>query len=291
MATKVCIFGNKDSFCENKLSNQFNRLGWESKILGIEDTFISLDDRVEISHRKTDLSAFDVFIFWDINEQFRTHAHLVARHFSSMGKVVFDEIFCDEEYHEVKDYIRIIQSGISINQLACAFNIRTARDILIDINHPVLINIFKRRKKNILLKSYEWTDTYDLIRSENFSRLTFSCIHEKSEFIRLYMLGGKIMSSIKYSIPKGNHKVRLCNKEVIHLSDIPSELVTISDRIHSILKTSFWYVEYINANTTYTIFKVKRFPKFKTLSKLTKKSVSKKVAEFIAQEVSSRFSS
>lgn len=283
---KICILGDNKSYYENKIKEELELMNLEVKIANLTDIFLHINSFVKLEHRKLDLLEFDKFLFWDIREEHKTEIYRIANYLKSKNKIIIDQILGEKQFSEIDDLIELKRNNINTVEFFEILNLKTARDILIELEHPIFIKIhLKKSNKKKLIFSTDWTDSYDYIRTENFSKLQLFKIDTEINIIRSYLIGNKLLGTLeiipKSKKPKLSYEIKKF-KYKNYEYEVEGELEKISQDISNILNTSICYIEYIKTKNNYIVCNVKRMPKFKVISKITGINFSSKIGELIA---------
>lgn len=282
---KICIFGDNKSYYENKIKSSLEEKNIDVKICHLHDTYLHLgNNNIEIKHRKFDINDFDKFLFWDLNLNYKTQIHRLASYLNYQNKKVIDDILIQKEFDEIDDLIKLKNKGIDVVEFFEVFNIKTARDILIEIEHPIFIKSFSEKKhKEKFILSTDWTDSYDYIRTEKIFKIQLFKKYQEARLVRVYQANTKTVGAIEVEIKiKKTNTSQEIKKFKYFKYEVEDELLDLSQNIAKELNSSICYIEYLKVKDKYIVNDVKRMPKFKIFSKVTGTDYASYIAELLA---------
>lgn len=283
---KLCIIGPKDSNETAQIKILAEDRGYECKRVYMPDIYFEISGgEFNVHHRKFELLEFDVFLFRGISKNL-SEALLLAKYLSDKGKVIVDDSLARNHYDNLNLYKSFIKNNIpQLNQYQTN-SLKAARDILMEISHPILIKSNDNNRKNIVI-SEEWTDSYDLVRTSKEKKFTFIEYIPARSFYRVFIVGDEVIGGLHKEIlddePKLDHSIKTKNR----VADLSEEIKDVALRASRAAEFEICSVDILPDPTSNYVLNVKRAPRFTKFERVTGIDFVGKMLDYIEKKVKS----
>lgn len=277
---KICVFGPKNSPEIELLIGAAEELGHECKKAKLVDVYMeTVDSKFKAEHRKLDLLDYDIFIFRGLNKNL-SKGLVLAEYLHSMGKTIIDDCLVLDRwsYHYIP--LKLSQHHISYFTEITAEGIKASRDILMEIEHPIVIKVENQEKKNEIVFSDDWIDSYDFVRTTKANNFLFRKASEADFYYQIYVIGEEVVGCLK--------KTPIDEKFKLNYSkDVKTEIVNIDDGIRDtalkaakVLNLDVASFDIVLEDGHPYILDANRAPRFVKFQKATEINFAQKVIEF-----------
>ncbi len=280
---RVCIIGKSKSNVSLEIKIALEERGHVCKRLQIVDIyFSSTANQFKAFHRRIDLDQFDIFIFRNIAHGDREYVFTLANYLESIDKIVFDRFLKKYIENNINILFLLSQHNIPTVQSIFTLGRKTARDILIDLPHPILIKQDNTDTKNYVM-SEEWTDSYDAVRTNTYKKFEFQDYVNTRTLHRVYMIGEQIVGGLRRQILDQDNKLSFSNKFRSAFFQVEGNLADLSQKVAQALEFAFFHIDFVEINGQFYVFNVKRSTDFRLFSKLSGINYCQKLVEFLEE--------
>ncbi len=280
---RVCIIEKSKSNVSLEIKIALEERGHVCKRLQLVDIyFSSIANQFKALHRRVDLDQFDIFILRNVAHSDRDYVFTLANYLESLNKIVFDGFL--KKYIENNINILFLLSKHNIPTVQSIFTLgrKTARDILIDLPHPILIKQNGSDTKDYII-SEEWTDSYDIVRTNTHKKFEFQNYVQTQILYRVYMIGQQIIGGLQRQMLDQNNKFSFSNKFKSTFFQVEGHLADLSQKVSQALDFAFFHIDFVEVNGQFYVFNVKRSTDFRLFSKLSGIDYCQKLVEFLEE--------
>jgi glutathione synthase/RimK-type ligase-like ATP-grasp enzyme len=286
---RVCIIGKSKSNVSLEIKIALEERGYVCKRLQVVDIyFSSIVNQFKALHRRVDLDQFDIFIFRNIAHGDREYVFTLANYLASLNKIVFDGFLKKYIENNINILFLLSQHNIPTVQSIFTLGRKTARDILIDLPHPILIKQDNSDTKNYIM-SDEWTDSYDAVRTNTYKKFEFQEYVNTRTLYRVHMIGEHVIGGLKRQILDKDNKLSFSNKFKSTFFRVEDHLADLSKKVSQALDFAFFHIDFVEINGQFYVFNVKRSTDFRLFSKLSGINYCQKLVEFLEKTYQNRY--
>lgn len=270
----ICFIGKRKSPYYLELKNYCEEKGYKLSCISAEDIYIEITKEKDFNlhHRLKSILDYDKYILCGPNGFYTTHAKLLVNYLLRHNKEVINTPFVYEKFKGWK--LDLVNKNINIFPYVVAFSLKTAKDILIDYEHPIKMLINGKTHIN----SDDWTESYDILLSHKPIR---SVVIEKRlnntlEYL-IYIVDGNIEGVIQKRNAKNTEKTfsyRDCSNDS-NIEDVRQ----FSQKIFANLEIRFGRVDLVEVDGEIYVRNVYSFPKFQLFNKITNKNFPRIIYE------------
>lgn len=281
----ICIIGPKKSKATLKIKLAAERRNHVCKRIQLIDVYFELkDNKVIVNHRKFNLQEFDVFLFRTINPAEKEEAITLAKHLKEMGKIVIDECLEEVCLNDYETLVNLAKANIPMLNIIRTSGLKAARDILMEFPHPILIKPLEEDKERYIV-SEDWTDSYDIVRTEKTKRFEFQELVQADYFVKVFVIGNKIVGAIKKNILENDLRLNFAAKTRSEKFEADEALKGFALKVTDTLKYEIASVDFVMKNNTPVLIAADRSPKFKIFDKFAEKKFAESVIDYIESKV------
>jgi len=277
----ICIIGPKDSAETLAIKTEAESRGHNCKRIYMSDIYFEVkNSRYEVFHRKIELKEFDVFLFRAINKSIR-EATLMAKFLHEEGKIVIDSCLYMGAYKPANAVIELSLQDIPVLDQYQTGSLKSARDVLMEIEHPILVKYLNEKNKLTVVASEEWTESYDLVRTNKQKKFSFQQYVDAQSYNRIFVINGKTLGGVRKTILDEEPKMQYSSKFKLQKVALTSEQEELAIKACKALKIEIGAVDIIEQNNELFVIEVHRSPKFLRFEKLTKINFAESILEYI----------
>jgi glutathione synthase/RimK-type ligase-like ATP-grasp enzyme len=249
------------------------------------DIYFEIEDsKFYARHRKLDLMDFDVFIFRSVSKVLN-EALLLADFLKKNGKVIIDESLATAKQIPLLNNYLLAENNIPQLNLYQTNSLKSGRDVLMEIAHPVLLVSNKDDKKNLAI-SEDWTESYDIVRTSKQKKFVFHQYINLSKYNRVYVIGGEVIGGLEKEIteeePKLNHSQKSKNRTLA----VTEEMGVLAVRASAALNYEISAVDIVSYNDKLYVLSVHRAPRFSIFQRVTKINFAQKIVDYAVKKTS-----
>lgn len=271
---RVGLIGQKNSTNLLNIKEEFILSGHECVRLYIQDFILYLDSNLHVEHRKHNLLDIDIFVVTGFLNHEIEIINTICSHLIGKGKKVIGYAGGVQHYSGVLK--NIVEAEIKVAKHIFTKGIKSARDALIEIDHPIMI-ISKNEKKNWTF-SDDWTESYDFIRANKSKDYEFKVLPgEVRKFLSCYIVGDKKLALIEKTVKNNNYN--FSTKTDKKITENP-EAENIALQAHKESGFFFSRVDIGIDEGKFILVDIFRFPKINNLIKFDK-DMTKKICDEI----------
>ncbi len=265
---RICVIGPKKSKESIKIKEIAEERGHTCRRLFMQDIYFEVDDSVfAAKHRKVELLSFDVFLFRAIDSTLH-EALILAEYLQKQGKVVIDDCLASLRYFPLMTFTRLATQSIPVLNTAKTTGLKSARDVLMEIDHPILIKSEDAAQKKITI-SEDWTESYDIVRTSKSKNFLFQQLVDVDHFFKVYVIGKKAVGGMKRVIQGDERLLQYSPNIKSENVELNAKLTELALNACSTLKVEIASVDIIVHSGKHFVLAVHRAPKFLRFQKLT----------------------
>jgi RimK family alpha-L-glutamate ligase len=285
---RICVIGPKNSNESLMIKNQAELMGIECKRVYMNDIYFELKgSRFEAVHRKLDLLGFDVFLFRSV-KKFTNEALLLAEYLYSLNKKVVDESLAVERHLPFlnKFYTKYFLSKSGIPQIDTVLSngLKTARDVLMEIEHPILIKSISEENKIKVTHSEDWTDSYDYARTNKIKSFVYTHSYPVEKFQRIFVIGNKVTGGFERTDIGKEEKLNYITKYKTRNLDLSKEQTELALAAVKASKFEIASVDMIEHQDNLYILDVNRSPRFSSFQKVSGVNFPEKIIRYCIEK-------
>lgn len=280
---KVGIISNKKNKTINRIYEELEKLGHECYRLYLKDFILAVNNNEKLSvyHRKHELSKIDRF-FIKLGEE-NHNLKTILDFTKSLNKKIINYNSCTN-LKNLCLFGSLAQKGLKIINLYHTEGLRAARDVLIDLDHPIIILPFEGREKRAVI-SDDWTESFDVVKSEKIKIFDFLEIPEKIYRSGFYNTSIFVGNTIIFNA-EVHTKDRLLWASTLKkykITELTENIINQLQTVKSSLELDICQIDfYIEEKTEeIVILNISFFPSIYSIENKFKINLAKEIAEFI----------
>lgn len=278
----LCIIGPKDLPETIQLKAQAEELGYSCKRISLLDIYIEIKaNELSVKHRKIELLDFDVFIFRSIKAN-PANAVLLAKYLKQRGKTVIDEALTEDIPSPDLFSFKLAEVNLPQIERIRTISLKAARDVLMEIEHPILIKYTDDNNKTKITFSEEWTDGYDLVRTTKNRNFLFQKYLPTKSYYHVLVVGKQIVCGLEKISRNSIAKLNYSEKLETSCVELPDAVKTLAIQAVSVLKINIAAVLIALDGESPTIIDVIRAPKFTNIQKEFNVNIAKEILQYAA---------
>jgi glutathione synthase/RimK-type ligase-like ATP-grasp enzyme len=278
---RLCIVGPKESRESLLVKNIAEERGHECKRINMMDVYFEVvDTEFRAKHRRFDLMDFDIFLFRAMKKHFK-EAMLLAEYLQAHGKTVVDQGLATDRLISIADKFMLSQNNVPQIDQVLTYSLKAARDILMEIEHPIVIKPLNPEKKQKAHVSDDWTDSYDLARTNKDKTFLFLKRINTHEYFRYYVIGDTVVGAIKKTIDDKEQKLHYSFKFKSTKAAIDKRFTDLALKAATSLHYEIVAIDILEFEDKLYVLNTKRAPQFTKFQKLTKVNYSEKLLEYL----------
>lgn len=279
---RIGIIGPKESKDSLSLKHAFEEKGHECKRLNILDFYFDLENNAfHAHHRKYDLNDFDVFIFRSIKKYYSEGA-LLAKYLVSLNKYVIDEslvqglrcMMLGDKYILAKEGIPQLDSTFTNSRKA-------ARDVLMEMDHPILISPVNNKTTVQSQISEDWTESYDITRTHKDSIFLFTKLVDVASYNRIFVIGDKVVGGMTRKIVDTEKKMHFSKSYKSSKLLVEQEQADLALKAAQSLQYTVAAVDMVTIDNRHFVLQVLRAPKFAKFEQISGVDYKSELVSFI----------
>jgi glutathione synthase/RimK-type ligase-like ATP-grasp enzyme len=284
---KICIVTPKTSREALTIKSEAESSGHECKRIYISDIYFEVNNNIfQVNHRKIELLDFDAFIFRSV-ENTLWQARLLAEYLLKNGKVIVDESLATERWTAPLAFYKLAENSIPQINTVFTMGLKTARDVLMDIEHPILIKSNYDSTKHVTM-SEDWTDSYDMVRTTKQKQFEFQGFIDTDHYFKIYVIGDKVIGGLQKTIAKGELGLNDAKKVKSSAISVNQEMSDLAVRATKALKLEVSTVDIVTDGEKSYVIGIQRAPAFLKFSKLSGINFAKEILDYIENKVNQR---
>ncbi|MCX8035221.1 MAG: hypothetical protein N3A71_02995 [Candidatus Dojkabacteria bacterium] len=283
---KVGIICNKKNKTINRISEELEKLGHECYRLYLKDFIFSIEnnENFTISHRKKEINDIDIFFF-----KFNTDNHSlqsILEFIESRNKKVING---QNTTYLTNFYLfhALVRNHIKVINLYHTAGLRAARDVLIDLEHPIMILPFEGKETRAEI-SDDWTESFDVVKSEKIKIFDFLEIPENIYKTGTYNTSIIVNNKIIFNAEVSTKDKLLWASTLKKYKTIEPTETTVNQlqNIMSLLELDICQIDfYIDENSNEIIvLNISLFPSIYSIENKFKVNLAREIAEFIVSK-------
>lgn len=275
----ICLIGPKESKASLAIKHAADSRGHYCRRFYMKDFYFEIvNGKLTAGHRKEDINNFDVFIFRNLNSEYYEAIQL-ASCLKDLGKKIIDERLA--ECPNIMDqYIRLGEAGVPQVNRTRTNGLKSARDILMDFNHPALVKPLNETSKSYTF-SDDWTDSYDIVRTEKSKKFEFQELPEVQSFYNAIVIGNEVLGVVKKTAKENDLRLNFASKFSYEKVDNANEVSQIALRAHKAVGYEITMIDIVDVEGELKVLEVTRAPKFLKFQSVTGVNVAEKIVDFI----------
>ena len=277
----ICIIGPKGSKVSLQIKLRAEERGHICRRIKLSDTYFAIENnKFTAKHRKLELKDFDVFVFRTIANVDKEIASTLAQYLSSQGKKVLDPRLTKRSDTNLSYTYELVTNNLPVLETVITSGLKSSRDVLMDLAHPIIVKPDQSRKERFTV-SYDWTDSYDIVRTESSKKFEFQQLAESDKFIRVYTIGNEVIGGLQKTITAHDNKLNYSDKFSNEVIEINNEISSLCKKINKVLDLTFTQIDLVEVDGEYKIAEVKRAPDFRLFTKLSGINYADKLIDYI----------
>lgn len=284
----VCIVGPRNSKSSLHIKLLLEKRGHVCKTVKLSDIYFKIETGNFVAeHRKLNLKDFDIFIFRHIAQIYKNEAFIFAKYLYSINKLVIDEYLTKQPESSLHMLLMLTKRNIPVVNTVFTLGLKASRDILMELGHPIIVKP-KNSKKERYTVSEDWTDSYDIVRTEKSRKFELQEFIDTKNIYRVYMVGQDVIGGIKKEVISFENKLHYSDKFKDEVFEVNNILINIAKQVSETLGFAFFHIDFVEANGRFHVLNVKRSTDFRNFSRLSGINYTEKIAEYI-EKISQEF--
>lgn len=277
---KICIFCPKDSVAAAKLKTEVESRGHTCRRMRISDLFIDLTNgKLEVKHRKHNLEDFDIFIFRKISQAEGEIVAITAKYLEETGKRVLDSesLRSNNFFFE---FDKLSAAKIPLLKRVITTSIKSSRDVLMDLAHPVIVKPLDLPKERYTY-SEDWTESYDIVRTEKSKKYEFIEVPDTNSFIKVYIVGNKYIGALLKENIDSEKKLNLAKKIKTSKIEIGPEVIAQCESAARAMGYFACSLDLVQTEEGFKTIEIDRAPVSGKFNKLFEKNFESFVVDYL----------
>lgn len=283
---KLCIIGPKESKESLILKTLAEERGHECKRVNMMDIYFEITENTfSARHRRFELMEFDVFLFRSVRKYFK-EAMLLAEYLDNSGKIVIDKSLATDRFFSIIDRYHLAQKGIQQLDLVLTNSLKSARDVLMDIDHPIIIKPSGDGIKQKAVVSEDWTDSYDFARTNKDKAFLFLKHLNLNSYHRLYVVGSEVIGGTKRTIVDQELKLQYSSEfKTTALKEINDDERELALKAALALHFEIAAIDIVEHEGLLYVLETKRSPKFLKFQSVSKVNYPEKLLQYVESKI------
>lgn len=277
----ICIVGPRKSKATLKIKLEAEKRDHLCRRIQMIDIYFELvNNEFFVNHRKINLLDFDIFIFRKINSQEKNEAITFAKYLKSKNKIVIDDCLGECFLNDYEIINKLSEEGIPQLNIIRTSGLKTARDILMEFPHPILIKPLDESKERYSI-SEDWTDSFDIVRTEKSKRFEFQELIEADFYIKVFVIGDKIVGSLKKNILDNDLRLNFAPKTKSQKYEVTEEIKDLVLKTTKVLNYEIASIDLVFRNKKPIIIGIERSPKYQIFNRIFDEKFEKLIVDFL----------
>lgn len=278
---KLCIIAPKNSKSALSIKLAAEKRGHDCKRARLGDVYFEVkNNELHVAHRKIELNDFDAFIFRTFNQVEKEEALALGKYLSKKGKKVIDSCLTTSCLNHIELIEKLTEANVPQVDKVRTFSLKSARDVLMEFAHPILVRPLEDSKERYTA-SEDWTDSYDIVRTEKSKKFEFQALLQTDNFLRVYIVGDKVLGCIKKTVLDDDARLNYAEKFKNEKGMLSSELESIALKAAKALGYQIASVDIVVNESKPYVLDVSRSPKFKTFNKYHDIKIEDEIIEYL----------
>jgi glutathione synthase/RimK-type ligase-like ATP-grasp enzyme len=284
LSMKICIIGPKESREVKLLRAAAETRELECKRIDLIDVYFETKGTdFAAYHRKIELLDYDVFIF-RVNSKYSWNILMLAEYLHQKGKKIVDGCLASERCFNEASLFKLAQNGVAQAETYQTVGIKSARDILMEIEHPITIKFEKTskdgNKETKVIFSDDWTESYDLVRTNKNKEFTFRTVVNTDHYFKVYVIGDEVVGGLCKRLTEDTFKLNYSKNVKSKSITVTDAMADISLRACKALSIQIASVDLVVVDGQISILDVHRAPKFVKFQKLSNVDFADRVIQY-----------
>lgn len=283
---KVCIIGPKKSKSSLRLKLAAESRGYICKRLQLIDIFFEIQNNLFLAkHRKFDLLDYDIYLFGTILPGEINEAFTLAKYLRQDQRIVIDNGVTYGYLNNYEIYQRLSQESIPTINRVITTGIKTARDVLMDFQHPILIKPLDQTKKRCTV-SEDWTESYDIVRTEKTKKFEIQELLESKEYFRAFVVGNKVVGVLKRRVLEDDLRLNHACKAQSEVCEVTNELNELAIKSASAIKYEIASVDITYKKENLVVLNIERVKRFSLFNKFFERKFEDLIIDYLESKLS-----
>lgn len=277
---KIAIFCPKDSLDAAKIKIEAEKRGHSCSKLALNDIYVDISNEgLLVEHRTLELMEYDVFIFRKIQPNEIELVSIFAKFLKENGKTIIDETIINSDNH-LTLLNNLIKEQIPVLRHVYTTGLKSSRDVLMELEHPTIVKPLDLAKERYTF-SEDWTESYDIVRTEKSKRYEFVEASADDSFIRVYLINSVIVGAIKKTSLEPDRKLNLAKKSKISKYEVTPQLEEYAKKTAQISGYTMCSIDFIKIDDSYKIIEIDRSPKLLSFNKMYPKKLETYIIDYL----------
>ncbi len=278
----IGIFCPKDSISAAKIKFEAESRSHLCRRMRLTDLYVEVtDEGLKVEHRKFDLKDFDVIIFRKIHPFDSEIASITAKYLISIGKRVIDESILIPN-SSLLDLEKLANAKVPLMNRVITPSIKSSRDVLMDFEHPVIVKPLDLPSDRYTF-SEDWTESFDIVRSEKSKRYEIIKAVQNEGYIKIYLIGFQIIGAIKRKSIDPEAKLNLGRKFKSAKYNVDENLQKIAVNAAESVGYEICSIDLVETDTGWRVIELDRAPNFSTFNKIYNSKFETKIIDYISK--------
>lgn len=276
----IGIFCPKDSKAAAKIKFEAESRGHICKRMRVSDLYVEVtSEGLIVQHRKNNLEDFQVFVFRKVNSNESEIASVAAKYLQSKGKKVIDENVLVSN-NLLLDLEKLAAANLPLLKRTITTGLKSARDVLMEFNHPAIVKPLDLPAERYTF-SEDWTESFDIVRSEKSKKYEFVEAIENDAFIRVYLINNKVINALRKVSLDPEKKLNLSSKTKSEKFELSDEIIQIAEKASSVSGYEICSIDMVETEEGYKIIELERSPNFLNLNKVYGIKFESKIIDYL----------
>lgn len=284
----LCIIGPKNSKLALKIKIAAERREHVCRRVKLTDICFELKDNVLVAtHRKINLDEFDVFIFRTILNTEKEEALALAKYLERKGKVVIENSLANTCLNDFEIIEKLSKAGVLQLNRVRTLGLKAARDILMEFPHPVLVKPLEQSKEKYAA-SEDWTDSFDIVRTEKSKKFEFVELVNATSFYRVFVIGAQVIGALRKVPMENDQRLNFAAKIKNIKVEVDDQMRDFSLKATKALGYEIASVDIVLKDDKLALLAVDRAPKFHQFNKWNEIKFEDKIVDYVEERLESK---
>lgn len=275
----ICVIGPKESTSSLAIKIAAESRGHYCRRFYMKDFYFEIiNGKLTAGHRKENINNFDVFIFRNLNSEYYEGIQLAAC-LKEMGKKIIDSKLADCP-NIMDSYLKLAQAGVTQVNRTRTLGLKSARDILMDFNHPALVKPLENSSSTYTF-SDDWTDSYDIVRTEKSKKFEFQELPNVQGYYNAIVIGNEVVGVVKKVAKESDLRLNFSKKFSYEEVEDASKIMDFALKAHQAVGYDVTMVDIVDVEGELKVLEVNRAPRFERFQTVTGVNVAEKIIEFV----------
>jgi glutathione synthase/RimK-type ligase-like ATP-grasp enzyme len=277
----ICIISPKISKESLAIKAEAESRGHVCKRIFMSDIYFEVKDGIfHAYHRKIDLLEYDTFVFRTISK-YPVEARLLAEYLDNNDKTIIDPCLVDGSNNPLNMNYTLSKHGIPQPDECNTNGLKSARDVLMEMDHPILIKYRDDAQRLTSIVSEDWTESYDLVRTTKTKNFSFIKYTDARSFLQVFIIDSLAVAALHRDIQDKEPKLHYSESFQSSVATIDEPVKEIAAKACNALGIQIGTVDILQTSDECIVLDVHRAPNFMRFQKIAKVNVVEKIVDFI----------